>query len=86
MVNTQYDLVLNSYLIKQSTNVSTQSCGTDYTKDIGRCNNTYGKCAIVAVIAAVDGIVPGLIVGVFCAWDLSDCREDAKEDYVDCIN
>lgn len=86
MVNKQYDLVLENYIAKQSYNAKTTSCGSDYTTDIGRCNRTYGKCAIVAVIAAAEGLVPGLVVGVFCAWDLSDCNSDALVDYESCKN
>lgn len=84
LVNKQYDLVLENYIAKLSYNAKTTSCGGDYNRDIGRCNRTYGKCGIVAVIAAAEGLVPGLVVGVFCAWDLSDCRSDALEDYQSC--
>jgi hypothetical protein len=101
LVNSQYDLVLEAPLLKQNKPAkitSSQdhffkpaepsiisSCASIYNTDIGRCNNSYGKCAIVAVIAAADGLIPGLVVGVFCAWDLMDCKADAREDYEYCI-
>ena len=100
LVNSQYDLVLEAHLLKQNKPAkitSSQdhffkpaepsiisSCASIYNRDIGRCNNSYGKCAIVAVIAAADGLIPGLVVGVFCAWDLMDCKADAREDYEYC--
>jgi len=86
LLNNQYDLVLENYIANQNSNAKTTSCGGQYNTDIGRCNRTYGKCALVAVIAAADGLFPGLVVGVFCAWDLSDCKSDAREDYESCMN
>lgn len=86
LVNKQYDLVLENYIAKQSYNAKTTSCASDYNTDISRCDRTFSKCAIVAVIAAEPGILPGLIVGVFCAWDLSDCKSDALVDYESCKN
>ena len=86
LLNNQYDLVLENYIANQNSNAKTTSCAGQYNTDIGRCNRTYGKCALVAVIAAADGLVPGLVVGVFCAWDLSDCKSDAREDYESCMN
>jgi hypothetical protein len=86
LLNNQYDLVLSNYIANQNSNAKNKSCAGQYNTDIGRCNRTYGKCALIAVIAAADGLVPGLVVGVFCAWDLSDCKSDAREDYESCMN
>ncbi len=84
LVNTQYDIVLENYLATKLSNTNKKSCASTYNTSIGRCNRSFGKCAITAVIAAAEGILPGLAVGVFCAWDLSDCKSDALEDYEDC--
>jgi hypothetical protein len=86
LLNNQYDLILENYIANQNSKAKTTSCSGQYNTDIGRCNRTYGKCALVAVIAAADGLFPGLVVGVFCAWDLSDCKSDAREDYESCMN
>lgn len=88
----EYNLVLDEYfqsnnrLFKNQPTFSTESCESVYNTAIGRCNRDYGKCAAVAVLAAAGGLWPGLSVAVFCAWDLSDCRSDAREDYESCIN
>lgn len=84
LLNNQYDVVLENYIEKQSYVAKTTSCGSDYNRDISRCNRTFGKCGIVAVIGAAEGLIPGLIIGVFCAWDLSDCKSYALEDYQSC--
>ena len=86
LLNKQYDLVLEKYIDQQNSFPKISSCANSFNTDISRCNRTYGKCAVIAILAAAEGLVPGLIVGVFCAWDLVDCKADAKEDYSDCVN
>ena len=88
----EYNLVLEEYfqsnnsLSKNLPDYSTESCESIYNTAIGRCNRDYGKCAATAIIAAAGGFWPGVGVAIFCAWDLSDCRSDAREDYESCIN
>jgi hypothetical protein len=86
LITKQYDLVLEEYIAKQNISAKTSSCAGTYNTGVSRCNRTFGKCAAVAVIAAAEGFFPGVVVGVFCAWDLSDCKSDALEDYESCQN
>lgn len=87
LLETQFNVVLENYLaLNLNNNITNRSCAGTYNLDISRCNRSYGKCAVFAVIAAADGIIPGIIGGIYCAWDLSDCKNEALEDYEDCIN
>jgi hypothetical protein len=95
LLDKEYDNALENYINKESEKLKLNGstlkgvlppCGYAYNTTISRCNRDYGKCGIVAVIAAAEGIVPGLVVGVFCAWDLSDCKADAQADYQNCKN
>jgi hypothetical protein len=84
LFNQQFDLVLENHFPDQSKYPTIFSCASDYNKDISRCNRDYFKCSATAVLAAAGGFWPGIVVGVFCMWDLTDCRGDAKEDLADC--
>ena len=85
LFNNIYDKELNNFFTLQNTSSKLLSCAGTYNTTISRCNRTFGKCAAVAVIAAADGLIPGLVVGIFCAWDLSDCKDDAMADYESCL-
>ena len=87
LLETQFNIILENYQsLNLTNNLTSRSCAGTYNLDISRCNRSYGKCAIFAVIAAAEGIIPGIIGGIYCAWDLSDCKYEALEDYEDCIN
>lgn len=87
LLETQFNVVLKNYLSLNLTNITTnRSCAGTYNIDISRCNRSYGKCAVFAVIAAAEGVIPGIIGGIYCGWDFLDCKSEALEDYEDCIN
>lgn len=67
-------------------NQKTLSCASSYNTSISRCNRDYTGCAVVAVLAAADGIIPGLIAGGYCMWSHSNCLQDASNDYEACKN
>lgn len=84
MLTAEYDKAFeNLYTSKNQYEVF--SCASAYNTAVGRCNRDFGKCGITAVIAASGGFWPGLAVAVFCAWDLSDCKADASDDYEACV-
>jgi hypothetical protein len=85
MLNSNYEQVYQEYILTQNTMMINTTCAGAYNTQIDRCNRTFGKCAVVAIIAAAGGLWPGVVVGAFCAWDLSDCKSDAWEDYEACI-
>jgi hypothetical protein len=88
LFNEVFDSTLNNFIEAKNTISSLRitSCAGTYNTSVSRCNKTYYKCGGLAIIAAADGIVPGLLVGVFCAWDLSDCKSYALDDYNSCMN
>jgi site-specific DNA-adenine methylase len=65
LLETQFNIILENYQsLNLTNNLTSRSCAGTYNLDISRCNRSYGKCAIFAVIAAAEGIIPGIIGGI----------------------
>lgn len=61
------------------------SCYSDYQKAYNRCNRNFAVAGTGAVLTAGFNPIAGLIVGGVACANLYNCRNDAYEDYQDCI-
>ena len=78
--NTNYNNVMN-------TTESRRSCYEQWQVAAGRCNRNFAIAGTGAVIAAgLTGGFGGLIAGGIAMANFWNCRQDALDDYNDCIN
>ena len=78
--NTNYNNVIN-------TTEARRSCYEQWQVAAGRCNRNFAIAGTGAVVAAgLTGGLGGLITGGIAMANFWNCRQDALDDYNDCIN